>query len=84
MENTLETELNKADKRLPTMEQLQLINTTKASMILTEIQNGLVTKVKLEQITLKQKAKHELKESQTRTKRARQSQQKTTKSRGSS
>ena len=31
-------------------------------MILTEIQNGLVTKVKLEQITLKKKAKHELKD----------------------
>ena len=62
MENTLVTELNKADERLQTMERLQLINTTKASMILTEIQNGLVTKVKLEKITLKTKAKHELKE----------------------
>ena len=55
MENTLVTELNKADEKLPTIEQLQRINTTKASMILTEIQNGLVTKVKLEQITLKRK-----------------------------
>ena len=50
------------DETLPTIEQLQLINTTKASMILTEIQNGLVSKVKLEQITLKKKAKHELKD----------------------
>ena len=49
------------DETLPTIEQLQLINTTKASMILTEIQNGLVSKVKLEQISLKKKAKHELK-----------------------
>ena len=31
-------------------------------MILTEIQNGLVSKVKLEQINLKKKAKHELKD----------------------
>ena len=62
VENSLITELNKVDETLPTIEQLQLINTTKASMILTEIQNGLVSKVKLEQITLKKKAKHELKE----------------------
>ena len=31
-------------------------------MILTEIQNGLVSKVKLEQINLKKKAKNELKD----------------------
>ena len=61
MENTLVTELNKADEKLPTIEQLHVINKTKAGMILTEIQNGLVTKVKLEQITLKKKAKQELK-----------------------
>ena len=62
VENSLIIELNKVDETLPTIEQLQLINTTKASMILTEIQNGLVSKVKLEQISLKKKAKHELKD----------------------
>ena len=60
MENTLVTELNKADEKLPTIEQLHVINKTKAGMILTEIQNWLVTKVKLEQITQKKKAKQEL------------------------
>ena len=40
VENSLIIELNKVDETLPTIEQLQLINTTKASMILTEIQNG--------------------------------------------
>ena len=62
VENTLTSALNKVDETLPTIEQLQLINTTKASMILTEIQNGLVSKVKLEQINLKKKAKNELKD----------------------
>ena len=52
MENTLSEALNKADEKLPTMEQLQLINEKKASMILTEIQNGLVSKVKQEQINI--------------------------------
>ena len=62
VENTLTEALNKVDETLPTIEQLQLINTTKASMILTEIQNGLVSTVKLEQINLKKKAKNELKD----------------------
>ena len=62
VENKLTEDLNKVDETLPTIEQLQLINTTKASMILTEIQNGLVSKVKLEQINLKKKAKNELKD----------------------
>ena len=61
VENTLVLELNAVDEKLPTIEQLQLINRTKAKMILTEIQNGLVTKVKLEQSTQKKKAKQELK-----------------------
>ena len=62
VENKLTTALNKVDETLPGIEQLQLINTTKASMILTEIQNGLVSKVKLEQINLKKKAKNEPKD----------------------
>ena len=62
VENTLTEALNKADDKLPTIEQLKLINTTKASMILTEIQNGLVSKVKQEQINLKKRAKHKLKD----------------------
>ena len=41
---------------------LSLSLDTPASMILTEIQNGLVSKVKQEQINLKKKAKHELKD----------------------
>ena len=53
VETTLTEALKKADEKLPTMEQLQLINEKKASMILTEIQNGLVSKVKQEQINLK-------------------------------
>ena len=41
VENKLTTALNKVDETLPTIEQLQLINTTKAS---------LVSKVELEKI----------------------------------
>ena len=45
--------LNKANETLPTMEQLHAINKNKAGLILTEIQNGILTKVKTEQINLK-------------------------------
>ena len=37
VENTLTSALNKVDETLPTIEQLQLINTMNATMILTEI-----------------------------------------------
>ena len=61
VENTLILALNAADDKLPTMEQLHVINRTKANLILTEIQNGLVSKVKLEQGSQKRQAKQELK-----------------------
>ena len=62
VENTLIEALNKVDEKLPTIEQLQKINEKEEkNMILTEIQNGLVGKVKQEQMNLKKQAKNELK-----------------------
>ena len=50
------------DEKLPTIEQLQLINENIADKVLTEIQNGILSKVTQEQLALKKKAKHELKD----------------------
>ena len=60
-ENELITNLNKANETLPTMDQLHAINRNKAGLILTEIQNGILTKVKTEQINLKKTVQNELK-----------------------
>ena len=60
-ENELITNLNKANETLPTMEQLHAINKNKADLILTEIQNGILTKVKTEQLNLKKTVQNELK-----------------------
>ena len=62
VENTLIEALNKEDEKQAPIEQLQKINEKKANMILTEIQNGLVSKVKQEQINLKKQAQNELKD----------------------
>ena len=59
-ENELIMNLNKANETLPTMEQLHAINKNKAGLILTEIQNGILTKVKTEQINLKKTVQNEL------------------------
>ena len=55
VENTLTEALNKTDEK-------QKINEKEANMILTEIQNGLVGKVKQEQINLKKQAKNKRKD----------------------
>ena len=60
-ENELITNLNKANETLPTMDQLHALNRNKAGLILTEIQNGIFTKVKTEQINLKKTVQNELK-----------------------
>ena len=58
-ENTLKEAINKEDEKLPAIEQLQLINENIVDKVLTEIQNGLLSK---ERLALKKKAKHELKD----------------------
>ena len=52
-ENELITNLNKTNETLPTMDQLHIFNSNRAGLILPEIQNGISTKVKIEQINLK-------------------------------
>ena len=54
--------LHREDKKLPTIEQLKLINESIAHKMLTEIHNGILSKVKEEQISKKKKAKNELKD----------------------
>ena len=51
-ENELITNLNKTNETLPTMDQLHIFR-NRAGLILTEIQNGILKKVKTEQIYLK-------------------------------
>ena len=60
-ENEKITNLNKAKETLPTMDQLHTLNRNRAGLILTEIQNGILTKVKTEQINLKKNVQNELK-----------------------
>ena len=55
MLKTLIEAINKENEKLPTIEQLQLINENRADKILTEIQNGLLSKVKQKQIALKRR-----------------------------
>ena len=54
--------INKADEKLPTISQLHEINKENADKILTEIQNGIITRVKQEQIIMKKAASNELKD----------------------
>ena len=54
-------QISAIDKLLPTLKQLELINKGIADKVLTTIQNGLVTKVKMEQSHLLKKRKLELK-----------------------
>ena len=54
--------INTADEKLPTISQLQEINKENADRILTEIQNGIITRVKQEQVSMKKAASHELKD----------------------
>ena len=54
--------INSEDEKLPTMAQLNELNKTISDRILTEIQNGIITRVKQEQTILKKKASNELKE----------------------
>ena len=51
-ENDALNSINKADEKLPTIGQLHEINKENAHNILTEIQNGIRTRVKQEQITM--------------------------------
>ena len=44
------------------MDQLHIFNRNRAGLILTEIQNGILTKVKTEQINLKKTLQNELKD----------------------
>jgi signal transduction histidine kinase len=54
--------INKADEKLPTISQLHEINKENADKILTKIQNGIITRVKQEQIIMKKAASNELRD----------------------
>ena len=49
------------DKKLPTLKQLEIINKDVADKVLTTIQNGILTKVMMEQNNLAKQRKNELK-----------------------
>ena len=49
--------LDQENSKLPTMDQLHAINKEVANDVLTEIQNGVITKVIAEQIALKNQSK---------------------------
>jgi hypothetical protein len=53
--------LDHENYKLPTMDQLHAINKEVANDVLTEIQNGVITKVRAEQLALKKSVKNELK-----------------------
>ena len=61
-ENQAIYSLNKADEKLPTISQLHEKNKENVHKILTEIQNGIITRVKQEQITMKKAARNELRD----------------------
>ena len=54
--------INKTDKKLPTISQLHEINRENADRILTEIQNGNISRVKQEQVSMKKGASNELRD----------------------
>ena len=54
--------INIADEKLPTISQLHEINKENADRILTEIQNGIITRVKQEQVSMKKAASNELRD----------------------
>ena len=54
--------INTADEKLPTISQLHEINKENADRILTEIQNGIITRVKQEQVSMKKAASNELRD----------------------
>jgi hypothetical protein len=61
-EQTLLDNINRADEKLPTIEQLHEINKDISDRILTEIQLGITSRVRDEQILLKKAASNELKD----------------------
>jgi hypothetical protein len=52
--------LDNENSKLPTIDQLHAINKEVANDVLTEIQNGLITKVRAEQHALKKAVKNKL------------------------
>ena len=56
------TDINTAEEKLPTISQLHEINRENADRILTEIQNGIITRVKQEQVSMKKAASNELRD----------------------
>ena len=60
-EKVLIQSINEEDTKLPTIEQLEVINEAVADQVLNCIQNGVLTKVKTEQSHLLKERKDELK-----------------------
>ena len=54
--------INTDDEKLPTISQLHEVNRENADRILTEIQNGIITRVKQEQVSMKKAASNELRD----------------------
>ena len=54
--------INNADEKLPKISQLQEINKESAHIILTQIQNGIVTRMKDEKTLMKKHASNELRD----------------------
>ena len=52
-------QIDQEDRKLPNLDAPININTDKADMVLTEIQNGVITKVKTVQIQLKKGSKNQ-------------------------
>ena len=61
-EKVLISTINEEDKKLPSVEQLEVINAPVADQVLTCIQNGILTRVKTEQGHLLKARKNELKD----------------------
>ena len=55
VENNLIKTLNDLNSTLPTLEQLDRLNQNKAHIVLTLIQNKVITEIKAKQVTIKKK-----------------------------